>query len=46
MNDDTQLFTLQDIYKAWYDYYKKQHIRPSYINSTFDNFKQHLTQNQ
>jgi hypothetical protein len=39
-------YTLEEIKAAWYDYWIKQEIRKSYINSTFENFKQHLTQGE
>jgi len=40
------VYTLEQIRQAWYDYHKKQKIRPSYILETWKEFELHLTQGE
>lgn len=44
MDEDTQLFTLTQIYNAWFDYWENQRAEPRYINVRYEHFKKHLMQ--
>jgi hypothetical protein len=39
-------YTEREVKRAWKDYWAKQQYRPSYVEFTWEDFKQHLTQDE
>lgn len=39
-------YTKEEIFKAWYDYHRKKQIKKDYIFIIWQEFAQHLTQEE